>query len=354
MYDRTTRAFAALFLLVSLAPPGCKEKAPAAPEAKSVTPEIQGCIPRCEGRQCGDDGCRGSCGECPADHRCNDRSECEPIPCTPDCTDKACGDDGCGGSCGACVGHRICDESFRCVIPPCEPDCVNKQCGGDGCGGICGICNPGTICREFRCIEEPCTPDCANRVCGDDGCGGTCGSCPPPNGCKEGRCERRIAVGFLVGDGTESWRKEAPSLGDFSRRLGNPPAVAHTMIGFPADWSGKCEYSDFPKAWFDNWLGVNPVGNAMITLLPQCGFPDFVEGFEPGSAAYEATRKLAETIAKVPGPVFLRFAHDMNTHWYPWATCYFDNRRKGCARTAADYQKGFANFARVIHQVSEG
>jgi hypothetical protein len=172
--------------------------------------------------------------------------------------------------------------------------------------------------------------------------------------CKDGRCERRIAIGFFVGDGSEAWRKEPASIEGFVKDLGRAPAIAHTYLGFPADWSGKCEYNPLPKDWLDRWYGINPVGTVMLSLLPQCGFQDFVDGFRPGNPAYDATLKLAEQIAKMAEPVFLRFAHDMNTHWYPWGTCYFGNRKDGCARTPEDYQMAFANFAEVIHRFSKG
>ncbi|MGC4118188.1 MAG: lamin tail domain-containing protein [Myxococcales bacterium] len=34
--------------------------------------------------------------------------------CTPSCTGKNCGDDGCGGSCGTCIGDQICGGDFQC------------------------------------------------------------------------------------------------------------------------------------------------------------------------------------------------------------------------------------------------
>ena len=345
-----------LTLVCSLVLTNCRPAEPTSTPSPDVTTTVepQGCVPRGEGKECGDDSCRGSCGECPAEHTCDEGFKCQPPPCKPLCDDKKCGDDGCGGNCGLCTAERVCDEHARCVIPPCVPDCTNKACGSDGCGNDCGVCEPGSICRKYQCIDEPCTPDCVNRVCGDNGCGGSCGDCPAPNKCKEGRCDRRIAIGFFVGDGSESWRKEPASMEDFVRDLGRAPAIAHTYLGFPADWSGKCEYSPLPKEWLDRWLGINPVGTMMFSLLPQCGFQDFVEGFEPGNPAYDATLKLAEQIARMPEPVFLRFAHDMNTHWYPWGTCYFGNKKEGCARTPKVYQEAFANFADVIHRFSAG
>ncbi|MDB4938314.1 MAG: Tryptophan synthase alpha chain, partial [Labilithrix sp.] len=59
-------------------------------------------VPLCKNRQCGDDGCGGSCGSCAAGTTCNTDGAC--VTCTPSCAGKTCGGDGCGGSCGACAG----------------------------------------------------------------------------------------------------------------------------------------------------------------------------------------------------------------------------------------------------------
>jgi len=142
------------------------------------------CLPDCDGKECGDDGCGGVCGTCPgADDVCEE-GKCNP-PCEPDCDGKECGDDGCGGVCGTCPeAAKICEEG-KCKAP-CEPDCDGKQCGDDGCGGECGECGPGTVCEENTCLE--CNVDCEGKECGDDGCGGYCGICTGPLVCQLGKC----------------------------------------------------------------------------------------------------------------------------------------------------------------------
>jgi formylglycine-generating enzyme required for sulfatase activity len=42
--------------------------------------------------------------------------------CKPNCTNKECGDNGCGGSCGTCTGGKTC-QSGKCVTGGCWPDC---------------------------------------------------------------------------------------------------------------------------------------------------------------------------------------------------------------------------------------
>jgi hypothetical protein len=93
----------------------------------------------------------------------------ECTDCVPDCEGKGCGTNGCGGSCGDC-GGEVCEDG-QC---PCTPDCEGRVCGGDGCGGSCGFCSGGLACAGGECS---CAPDCAGKDCGPDGCGGQCGIC---------------------------------------------------------------------------------------------------------------------------------------------------------------------------------
>jgi hypothetical protein len=94
-------------------------------------------------------------------------------PCTPNCAGKECGDDGCGLSCGQCTQETpFCVDG---VCADCIPDCVGKLCGDDLCGGSCGLCVQGGPCIEGLCI---CQPLCDEATCGGpDGCAGTCPPC---------------------------------------------------------------------------------------------------------------------------------------------------------------------------------
>src|SRR5690554_3217793 len=75
----------------------------------------------------------------------NSGSCLKEAPCVPSCSGKNCGNDGCGGSCGQC------DTFDRCVsgvCSPCLPDCHKKSCGDDSCGNPngCGSCPTGQTC----------------------------------------------------------------------------------------------------------------------------------------------------------------------------------------------------------------
>mgnify|MGYP003876485811 CR=1 FL=1 len=112
----------------------------------------------------------------------------EPTPpCTPNCKDKDCGKDGCGGTCGQCKSPKTCNDGV--CKAPCTPNCKNKQCGEDGCGGTCGTCPKTHICEVGQC-ELKCKPDCEGKKCGADGCGGYCGHCDVGQYCSEGICKK--------------------------------------------------------------------------------------------------------------------------------------------------------------------
>lgn len=89
--------------------------------------------------------------------------------CVSECEDRECGDDGCGGSCGTCKGC-----GYECQWGTCEfSACDDLECGDDGCGGSCGQCTqwPRSACTGGLCT---CSPSCTEMACGDDGCGGVC------------------------------------------------------------------------------------------------------------------------------------------------------------------------------------
>ena len=191
------------------------------------------CVPQCQGKTCGDDGCGGQCGLCndakkPAciDGKCAD--SCKPKPML--CAYNACGPDGCGGSCGTCgkdfecvsgdcqptvkapdptscsghcgsqapagchcqpgcVADKTCCADYKAVCT-CKPDCGARKCGDDGCGGSCGTCSaPAPSCGDDGQCTNKCVPFCDGRTCGSDGCGGTCGNCAKDATCAEsGHC----------------------------------------------------------------------------------------------------------------------------------------------------------------------
>ncbi|NUN15456.1 MAG: hypothetical protein HUU55_17670 [Myxococcales bacterium] len=143
------------------------------------------CVSDCGKKQCGPDGCGGTCGTCGTNAVCSSEGVCEAT-CVAQCAEKECGPDGCGGLCGQCDAGETCNEG-ACVSGP-KPDCQEKECGPDGVGGVCGACEVGFECNpDGRCIAT-CIPDCNGKACGDDGCGASCGECGVGFTCGGGRC----------------------------------------------------------------------------------------------------------------------------------------------------------------------
>ena len=78
--------------------------------------------------------------------------------CEAQCQGKECGSDGCGGSCGECAADVPCSFEGKCIV--CTPDCADKECGSDTCGGFCGECPEG-VCVDGECVGEP-IQDCGD------------------------------------------------------------------------------------------------------------------------------------------------------------------------------------------------
>jgi hypothetical protein len=72
-------------------------------EGQEVTEEVDICAPDCEGKNCGDDGCGGSCGGCPPANL------------------ELCLQFGCENESGQCVEEVVeCDDSNKCTDDACE------------------------------------------------------------------------------------------------------------------------------------------------------------------------------------------------------------------------------------------
>ncbi len=142
------------------------------------------CEPQCDGKECGDDACGGTCGTCLSPNECKD-GICE---CVPDCFLADCGPDGCGGSCGTCT------KPEECIFGSCDcvPDCFLLHCGADGCGGSCGTCDPGEECVDGLCMIP--------ATCKFDWECGTGTQCLA-NSCIDGKCTVIPKNGLPCNDG---------------------------------------------------------------------------------------------------------------------------------------------------------
>ena len=165
--------------------------------------------------------CGGSSGSCYCDDYCFEAGDCctdicdfctmyLQCGCEPDCTGKTCGDDGCFGSCGTCPAGFGCNAAFQCEEGLCEwegeiPDCYGI-CGpeswvGDGyCDDLGQYGEPDFNCEEFAWDGgdcAPCVATCEGKECGDDGCGGSCGVCAGDLFCVGNDCKDAFTCGDL-------------------------------------------------------------------------------------------------------------------------------------------------------------
>ena len=172
------------------------------------------------------DSCQGSCGSlapsgCSCAIGCAKSNTCcsdygQFCKCKPACTGKQCGDNGCGGTCGSCDGSKPWCGADQLCSAKCTPQCTGKACGADGCGGVCGTCAAGSTCTgDFQCVPanwqcpliyfadgEACDcgcgapdPDCTNAKLLVFGCPTTQTACDTTGVCKVAFCGHNADCG---------------------------------------------------------------------------------------------------------------------------------------------------------------
>lgn len=177
------------------------------------------------------------CGTCPGDCACAQGQVCfNNACCTPDCSNRQCGEDGCGHSCGQCKGDEYCDNG-TCKPSECghckdEEVCMHGKCKNPWCeGAVKAICYPGkagdiapyanVFCADAKgspmgiykwCWHKgchatgksgmdaagcnACTPKTGE--CGPDGCGHSIGTCASGKFCHAGKCLPNSELGKEV------------------------------------------------------------------------------------------------------------------------------------------------------------
>ncbi|MFH0900813.1 MAG: LamG-like jellyroll fold domain-containing protein, partial [Pseudomonadota bacterium] len=151
------------------------------------------------------------------------------ICCTPDCSEKQCGDDGCIGSCGTCDDGNgctddSCDELGQCSYvgnsAACASDgnaCTDDVCQNGSCQHASISCTDGNACTDDDCDPlAGCTFTPNGNACDDD------------NACSFGdRCDQGACVGTID-----------PYCGHPHRDLGEPFGVVVFDEPLPDDCYG--------------------------------------------------------------------------------------------------------------------
>ncbi len=291
----------------------------------------------CETGQCVDIGgpgmiCTAEClEECPPPFVCQGVEVpggdlvfvCVP-PCTPDCAGKECGDDGCGGSCGECVPYEVCSAGTCTQVTSC-PEAVECslwcwptwgwECMSDYCGGglppaeyaqaekviecLSGLCPIGSDSGTEECVQDAlvagcaeawaqclgCEPDCAGKACGPDGCGGKCGQCDTGVCGADGQCHLFCEPacepqGKCGPDGCGTWCGSCPE----------NQGVACSDQGACEPCTPSCEGKACGPDGCRGWCDLCPVGQTCSHETGQCvpactcqGTPCFADGFESGT-----------------------------------------------------------------------
>lgn len=145
----------------------------------------------------------------------------------------------------------------------------------------------------------------------------------------------------------------------YEAEVGRKQAIYTQFIAFPHEDGSFPGWDSHPMDWsppveFCN--AADQVGaTALLTLEPMKPRL-FVDGWQPGSPAYEATKKFAQGAGAWGKPLFIRFAHEMNGSWYPWAE--WIDKNKNLQRDPGeetgfwppDYQKAYRNACLLFRQ----
>ena len=228
------------------------------------------CIPQCENKDCGDDGCGATCGDCKQGFSCDDKNKC--VPPTGDCYLKACMiDDHCKGcpnalnkcwadehKCVECVpgSNTGCPEGLKCSL---SGKCTAKTCATDAQGeptieclldSDCEACSPkhqtcdvstnkcvqcvgfaDPSCLDSQyCVEGKCEPKCPSSCDLDNDCqfcqfGATGGeAAKPAKACNNHKCSECSAT----------W----PCSAD---KVCLPNGVCYPPCGLPGPVQGTCD-----------------------------------------------------------------------------------------------------------------
>ena len=176
------------------------------------------CMPKCDGKACGDNGCGGNCGQCEMIiEMCDDEGQCVPAPCQSslDCPSSLVCDKR-RGKCVVCVGDEDCSEETTCgadhechkpIACNSDKDCKEMQMVCDKASELCVDClGPEECAGEEYCLGGYCVTDkclagearCVDssvEACADDGSAWQVTSvCGADQHCLDGTCHDNVCA----------------------------------------------------------------------------------------------------------------------------------------------------------------
>jgi hypothetical protein len=133
--------------------------------------DVPVCVPNCDGRTCGPDGCGDVCGVCADDEACSSTGVCEPVDRPAGeatCLDVAecvfdCDDAGCAAACVA-EGTLEAQDEFADLIACGDTNCDGPVGSEDWLDCVDDACGVAESCFGGTPVEPGCSPDDAGTA----------------------------------------------------------------------------------------------------------------------------------------------------------------------------------------------
>ncbi|MBV9868503.1 MAG: hypothetical protein JO316_24370 [Abitibacteriaceae bacterium] len=164
--------------------------------------------------------------------------------------------------------------------------------------------------------------------------------------------------GISTAAGANNREKMATVMRNWETQSGRKHAIYTQFIPFPHDDGSFGTWDSDPKGWASASDFCNAAADVGATPLLTLE-PLTVDGFrtwQAGSPAYDATAAFAQAVGNWGKPIFIRFAHEMNGSWYPWAEWIDKNKNlrrdpgEDTGFTARDYRLTYRNVASLFRR----
>ena len=215
------------------------------------------CTPKCGGKNCGDNGCGGTCGACDSDETCNGASLCTPKSAAHACAAGATCDVGERCWCDASGAFTCYALTGMCVTTNGKETCESTSSYTSNCGG--GQC----VGADMSVKSAMCSADlygCKKTGCATGlFCNSATGKCETDSspGGGSGKCVLRQLDGFgftAFGGGVSSI--EMAEAGWAQKVVAAANGTATFTVGGASYFSFNVQRSD--GSWLFGWDGIAP------------------------------------------------------------------------------------------------